>query len=53
MASSGKQVLVGRRETTSLKAPAGEAKAVAAIEHCTQDIRLWDVSRQVTHERFE
>ena len=26
MASSGKQALVGRRERTSLKAPAGEAK---------------------------
>ena len=25
MASSGKQALVGRRERTSLKAPAGEA----------------------------
>ena len=31
MASSGKQALVGRRERTSLKAPAGKARLIPAL----------------------
>ena len=38
MVSSGKQALVGRRERTSLKAPAGEAKPICIYNAAAVDI---------------